>query len=74
MDLQLYKVGASGRVALGQLAQDVEFFQAEKDDDTGVITLTPIRVVAPTGRRASVNDAIDATAPDQAADDPDDPF
>lgn len=45
MDLALYRVvGGMNRVALGDLAADVEFYTAVKDD-TGVIILTPVRVV-----------------------------
>lgn len=52
MDLTLYKVGASGRVALAGLAAGVEFYSATKDEATGVVTLTPVRIVSATaGRR-----------------------
>lgn len=45
MDLTLYRVvGAQNRVALGDLANGVEFYNAEKEPD-GVIILTPVRIV-----------------------------
>ena len=51
MDLALYKVGASGRVALGDLADGVEYYHAAQAAQTGVITLTPVRIHAATGKR-----------------------
>lgn len=46
MDLTLYRViqrGGMNRVALGDLADGVEFYSAEKNDQ-GVITLTPVQI------------------------------
>lgn len=44
MDLTLYRaVGGLKRIALGDLAEGVEYFTAEKSDD-GVITLTPVTI------------------------------
>lgn len=49
MDLTLYRViGGQKRVALGDLAKDVEFYTAKQDDE-GVITLTPVRVIGARG-------------------------
>jgi hypothetical protein len=44
VDLDLYSVSASGRVILGNLVAGVEFLTAEKDDATGKVTLTPVRI------------------------------
>lgn len=53
MDLTLYRVvGAQNRVALGNLADGVEFYNAERDDD-GVITLTPVHIVDGQAKRPS---------------------
>lgn len=51
MDMTLYKVGASGRVALGDLASGVEFYSAAKADD-GTVTLTPVTIVTGGTKRA----------------------
>lgn len=50
--LTLYKVGTNGRVALGDLVQADDFYQAEKGED-GTITLTPVEV-ATTGTKRTV--------------------
>jgi hypothetical protein len=66
VDLTLYRVGASGRVALGPLAAGVEYFTAESAQD-GVVTLTPVKIVGPT-QRGDLLAVADATPND--ADDP----
>lgn len=66
--MALHRVGANGRVALGDLAEGVEFYSTEKDADTGVVTLTPVKVVAPTAKRAT---AEPATIPGTTEDDQD---
>lgn len=43
MLLNLYKVGTNGRIKLGDLASNGDFYTAEKDDE-GVITLSPVQV------------------------------
>lgn len=44
MDVTLYRVvGGMNRVALGDLADGVDFYSADKNDE-GVITLTPVRI------------------------------
>jgi len=44
VDVTLYRVvGGMNRVALGDLADGVEFYSADKNDK-GVITLTPVRI------------------------------
>lgn len=50
MDLELFAVSPSGRVALGDLLKGVEYTQAEKNAD-GTITLSPVTIRAdePTG-------------------------
>jgi hypothetical protein len=54
VDLALYRVvGGMKRVALAELATGVEFFTAAKDDATGVITLTPVKIVDGTTRQPS---------------------
>lgn len=59
--LALYRViGNMNRVALGALADDVEFFTADRDLVTGAITLTPVQVIDGAAKKATVNDAIDA--------------
>lgn len=57
MDLALYKVGASGRVALGDLASGVEYYHAAQDDQTGIVTLTPVRIHAATGKRTEAQES-----------------
>jgi hypothetical protein len=42
--LDLYSVSTTGRVTLGDLVEGVQFLTAEKDDTTGVVTLTPVRI------------------------------
>jgi hypothetical protein len=51
VDLQLYKVSASGRINLGGLLAGVELAQAEKNDD-GTVTISPVNIV-PTARRTA---------------------
>lgn len=69
MDLTLYRAGANGRVALGPLAAGVEYFTGARDEQTGVVTLTPVKIVGPSQRTetAATPDATDTP------DDPDDP-
>jgi hypothetical protein len=43
-------VGALNRVALGELSSS-ELYTVEKDDTTGVITLTPADVIGATAKR-----------------------
>lgn len=50
--LSLYKVGSNGRIALGDLAAEGEFYQATKDDE-GTITLSPVEVKTTTTKRTS---------------------
>lgn len=55
MDLNLYRtVGAQNRVALGDLADDVEYFSAEKDPATRVITLTPVNIISGAPNRSAL--------------------
>lgn len=65
MDLDLYSVSASGRVSLGDLVAGVQFLTAGKDDATGVITLTPVRINPASARRTD-----DAPAPEDPQDAP----
>jgi hypothetical protein len=65
VDLTLYRVGANGRVALGPLAAGVEYFNAEQDPATLVVTLTPVKIVGPSQRTE--------TATPDSTDTPDDP-
>lgn len=58
MDLELFKVGASGRIALGDLLDGVEYAQAEKNVD-GTIIISPVRIRPATGRNT------DQATPDQ---------
>lgn len=66
MDVTLYRVvGGMNRVALGALADGVEFFTAVKHTDDqgaqdGTIVLTPVRIVDGTLRRTG-----DVNADDQ---------
>lgn len=67
MDLSLYRVtGGMNRIALGALADGIEFFTAEKADN-GTVTLTPVRVVDATAKRGTSQAAPVLTSP--AADD-----
>jgi len=50
--LTLYKVGTRGRVQLDNLADEGDFYTAEKADD-GTITLSPVQVATTGGKRAS---------------------
>lgn len=63
MDMSLYKVGANGRVALGDLAAGVQFFTADRDTDTGEVLLTPVRVVDPNAKRTPAEQPVGATEP-----------
>lgn len=75
MKMELYKVGANGRVALGALAGSTEFYAADRDPATGVITLAPVEIVPPTGGRKTettdVAGTVIPTGPAFADDDPD---
>jgi len=58
VDLTLYRVGASGRVNLGDLAKDVEFYTVSESNHAdgtleGTLVLTPVRVVSPSTKRAA---------------------
>jgi hypothetical protein len=58
VDLTLYAVGASGRVNLGDLAKDVKFFTVSKPSEAdaapeGQLILTPVNVVAASGKRTA---------------------
>lgn len=50
--LSLYKVGSNGRVALGALATEGDFYTAEKEDD-GTIVLSPVEVNTTTAKRTT---------------------
>lgn len=50
--LSLYKVGSNGRVALGALATEGDFYTASIDLD-GVITLAPVEVNTTTTKRTT---------------------
>jgi len=49
VDLTLYAVSATGRVALGDLLKGVKYVQAEKSGD-GLVTLTPVNIRAASGQ------------------------
>lgn len=51
MDLTLYAVSASGRVALGDLLKGVKYVQVEKAGD-GIVHLTPVNIKAASGQSA----------------------
>lgn len=53
--LNLYVVGANGRVQLGDLAAKGDFYTAEKDTD-GSITLMPVRVNTTSTKRTPADD------------------
>jgi len=50
--LSLYKVGANGRIALGDIAAEGDFFTVEKEDD-GTIVLSPVEVNTTTTKRTT---------------------
>lgn len=50
--LELFKVGAHGRVQLEDLVREGDFFTAEKEDD-GVIVLSPVKVNTTGGKRTT---------------------
>lgn len=60
MELTLFKVGSSGRVALGDLANGVEYYNVAPSSadgaPEGTLILTPVTIVAPTGKRAEATD------------------
>jgi hypothetical protein len=51
--LQLYKVGAHGRIQLDGIATEGDHYTAEKEDD-GTIVLSPVEVNTTTTKRAAV--------------------
>lgn len=54
--LTLYKMGATGRANLaGLVSPGVEFYTGERDDKTGVVTLTPVKINAPGGSKAEAS-------------------
>lgn len=75
MDLTLYKVGASGRINLGQLLEGVELAQAVKNDD-GTVTISPVNVIPATGKASTIQNVpipgVDTTLDDDPPFDPDD--
>lgn len=50
----------TGSIVLGDLTGDVEFYTAQKHSDMS-ITLTPVAVVHPNGKRTGPDEAPDAT-------------
>lgn len=55
--LTLYKMGATGRANLaGLVSPGVEFYTGARDDRTGVVTLTPVKINAPGGTRATADE------------------
>jgi hypothetical protein len=68
VEMTLYKVGTNGRVALGELADGVEYFAIAEHigaDGTkdGALILTPLRIVTPTSKRSDPHDAADPYDP-----------
>lgn len=59
-DLDLYAVGASGRVNLGDLLTGVKFVQAEKQED-GAILVKPVNIRPATG--SARKDAVEGDEP-----------
>jgi hypothetical protein len=53
--LTLYKVGARGRIQLGDLATEGDHYTAEKAED-GTITFTPVFVQTTTTKRTVEDD------------------
>ena len=51
MELTLYKMAPTGRINLTGLTSNREtYFSGEKDETTGVITLTPVKIVSASNR------------------------
>lgn len=50
IELNLYEVGANGRILLGEIAQKGDFYDVDKDDESGLITLSPVKINKPTTR------------------------
>lgn len=55
MDLTLYAVSASGRVALGDVLKGVKYVQVEKQTD-GTVFLKPVTIKAASGQSAEDED------------------
>jgi hypothetical protein len=61
--LTLYKMAATGRINLTGLVSNREtYYSGERDPDTGVVTLTPVRIVS-TGGRSTVGTVGDEDVP-----------
>lgn len=72
--LTLYKMGATGRANLaGLVTAGVEFYTGERDDRTGVVTLTPVKINAPGGTRTAADEVEAETPTGDAPWDDDDP-
>jgi hypothetical protein len=61
VDIELYAVGASGRVNLGDLVKDVKYVTVTEhvaDDGTkdGTLIVSPVRVVPATGKRTALDE------------------
>jgi hypothetical protein len=62
MDLTLYKMAATGRINLTGLVSNREaYYTGERNSETGVVTLTPVRIVSANGR--TTDDEIEANDP-----------
>lgn len=63
MDLTLYKMAATGRINLTGLVSNVEaYYTGERDAATGVVTLTPVRIVTASNRSTASTEATDTDA------------
>lgn len=74
-NLDLYAVGASGRVNLGELLTGVKYVQAEKQAD-GTILVKPVNIRPATGKSAALpqDEPIPGTEPARSdLDDDDEP-
>lgn len=49
MDLTLYAVSGTGRVALGDVLKGVKYVQVDKNED-GQVVLTPVNIRAASGQ------------------------
>lgn len=56
--ISLYKVGTRGRVQLEGFATEGDFYTVEKDEDSGIITLTPVMVHTTGAARRTEQDAL----------------